>query len=128
MRLTRKPFFPRPAASGPALPRILVRYLLGPDLSQQACQNQLRRPQLDLFQLVEFGRRACEECGLLGRGAAGGDALEGVLQHVVAVAPLSTGKLLSNIARSGPKAAMQVSIYGRQAAASSCELGGSSPK
>src|SRR5215469_11101469 len=88
MRLTRKPFFPRPAAAGPALPRILVRYLLGPDLSQQACQNQLRRPQLDLFQPVEFGRRAGEECGLLGRGAASGDALEGVPQHVVAAAPL----------------------------------------
>src|SRR5215472_13415369 len=47
-----------------------------------------RRPQLDLFQPVEFGRRAGEECGLLGRRAAGGDALEGVPQHVVAAAPL----------------------------------------
>ena len=36
----------------------------------------------------------------------------------------STGKLLSNMQRAGPKRSMQVSIYGRQCAASSAEDGG----
>ena len=40
--------------------------------------------------------------------------------------PLSTGKLLSNIERCGPKAVMQVSTYGRQAFSRSCEEGGMS--
>ena len=37
---------------------------------------------------------------------------------------LSTGKLLSNRHRLGPKSSMAVSKYGRQSAASSVEVGG----
>ena len=37
---------------------------------------------------------------------------------------LSTGKLLSNIHRSAPKSSMHVSMYGRQSAARSAEVGG----
>ena len=80
------------------------------DAEAAAFPRRISAALTSLSQPVEFGRGAGEEGGPFGGGAAGGDALKGVPQYAVAAVPLSTGKLLSNIARSGPKAAMQVSM------------------
>ena len=56
--------------------------------------------------------RAAEQLGLVVGRVAGGQELQGIPQDGVAQVTPSGGKLLSNTLRSGPNAAMQVSIQG----------------